>query len=539
MNTAFIITVSILMLSGLTCKSGDPASPWEEPYDPYRPAIDGFTASRNSIPLADDIAFSGEDILLTVQATSQAFPESCGLDEGDVLEGNLIYIFHVLPPQGVDAEGFLTQATPPSNEAVWRIPDIDAFDTGEGIVYTLRVTVFDQCFATENTGSLAVRVFADQGPPLISTVTVESSVNASEPFTEEINKNGFYEVERSDKCRISISALKRSFDTICANAGIETGEELEYNWSSSLTDINLTFDEFPARAVQAEFDIPLTLIPGHTFLVECLVTDVCTDTSTMVAAAFIVVGAPRILGIEGSLTLGDLQFNTFFDTYEVLPGDEVLLEATGMVRDGGLCDIKGISPDLLWDWKETNNSIPVIVPEFDPIPVPNDVSRLEFVTPAALNGTRYDFLCTLTDRCNELTDTETVDFTVIVPPTAELTYVHMSTVEVELSIESGRYHVQRGVLLEIRVTGTSASETSFCETRGVSMDPPVQYGFYLPWEIDYPVLVYDRFPSTGYTDLELIIPVWSPLMDVNLRCRVRDLCNNIAVEIIIPFRIIA
>jgi hypothetical protein len=89
----------------------------------------------------------------------------------------------------------------------------------------------------------------------------------------------------------------------------------------------------------------------------------------------------------------------------------------------------------------------------------------------------------------------------------------------------------------IRVTATSASSAGFCTARGVSLDPPLQYYFELPWD-DMPVLNYDAFPSVGYCDLEFIVPWYAPALDANLRCRVRDLCNELGTEIIIPFRVV-
>jgi hypothetical protein len=537
-NKIRIVIIAVLLtISGLTCNNNNPTEPWEEPFDPYRPKIDGFAASRAGSALTDGICFSGEDIDLAVQATSKAFPVSCGLDEGDVLQGNLIYYFSAVPPQGFNAQGLFSQATPPSNEALWRVPNVADIDTGEGVVYTLKVIVYDQCLASQNTGSITLRVFADQGPPLISTTVVESAVNTGSPEAEEVDKNGLYEVERGDKCRISITAINRSYESICGNRGIKENEELLYAWDSNLADIGLTCDEFPARASIAQFDVPSILMIGHTWSVTCLVTDACTGTTTLVTCRFIIVGAPRITGIDCTVNGQPLIMNAFFDTFEVQPGDGVIVTADGLVMDDQLCDSKGISPDLLWHWEETNGATPAINPVYNPLPVPNDSSRFEFVIPAASNGTEYRFLCTLTDRCNELTDTETASFTVIVPPDIDLTYVQRSSVELEPSIETGKYHVSPGDHMVIRVTATSASSAGFCTARGVSLDPPLQYYFELPWD-DMPVLNYDAFPSVGYCDLEFIVPWYAPALDANLRCRVRDLCNELGTEIIIPFRVV-
>ena len=536
-KTAIFILILLLMVSGLTCNGdSDPASPPDEPFDPYKPEIEKFTASRGKDSVADNIVFSGEDIDLSVQAVSKAWPQSCGLDEGDVVKNNLIYTFSAIPPKGFDAPGLFSQATPPSNKATWRVPNVSGFDPGEGVIYTIKVMVFDQCLGSGNTGSITLRVFANQGPPLISSIKVESIIGSSPPTTETINKNGFYEVERGDRCRITVNALNRSYPSVCANRGIKDNEELLYSWETSHSSIELDYDEFPPRASKAEFNVPSVIPTGGKWSVTCTVTDACAGTEVKATFRFIVVAAPKITGIDCTVNGNIATENPYFDTYEVLPGDKVILIAYGVVMDDSLCDSKGIHPDLLWNWKETNKSTPSISPIYEPIPNPNDRSRFEFVVPAASNGTKYNFVCTLTDRCNELTDTGTANFTVIVPPSAVLTSVKRDSTNLSANIETGKYHVSPGDHMIIRISAASASSSSFCTTRGVSQNPPLYYDFILPWE-NVPVLNYNPMPSSDYCDLEFIIPSYTPPLDADLGCVVTDLCNELVAEIVIPFRV--
>ncbi len=535
--SGLIVLTFFATLLGLTCNGEGTTTPGPpEPYDPFRPTIESFSASRNDAPLDDDLVYGGEDIVLTVTATSHAFPQSCGLGENDVVEGNLTYTFVSNPPEDVPAPGLLSQATPPSNEALWRVPNLTDYDTGEGLVYILEVTVYDQCLGVESTGSLTLRALADQGPPNIQTVLVESSVNSTTPVTEELDKNGLYEVERSDKCRITITASNRTFPSVCANRGVADGEELVYQWDSSIAEINLTYNEFPSRAVAADFDVPMDVMPGQIFTVECLVRDMCSGTSTTVSCRFIAVHPPRITSLDGTQNGGPLLYDPFFDVNETIPGDEIILTATGMVLDPNLCDSKGIDPDLLWDWLEINESIPALAPSFDPTPIPNDSSTIEFVTPAALSGTVYRFQCTITDRCNGLTDSEATAFLVIVHPIAELSFVEQNSVVIEPEIATGRFHVFAGDTVRIRVWGSAASGTGFCEARGVSQSPPLEYWFSNPWDVL--ILNYDPLPSEEHCDLELVVPGYAPQVDADLTCRVTDLCNELVTELVIPFRVV-
>ena len=533
-----VVVCFFLALTCITCDSSDsPLVPPSPTYDPFRPTIESFTAMRDGTEVEGDIVWSGEDISLVVQATSHAFPASCGLDEGETVQGNLGYTFRSIPPDDIPAPGLISQSSPPYHTAIWRVPNLDNYDPGEGLLYTLQVTILDECLDKAIEGSINLRAFADQGAPLVNEISVHSEVNSGNPVTEILDQNGYYEIESGDECRIDIDASSRTSTDICANRGVPSTDKLEYIWSSSYSPINLSYNEDPTRADTADFDIPDAITVGDTFSIECLVRDRCTSTVSRATARFIAVGLPDLSCITGTANDINLNYDPYFDTNLVLPGDEIILTAYGTVMDGGLCDMKGISPDLEWNWTETTDSIPVIAPEYNSLPIPNTSSMIEFVVPAALNGVQYTFRCTATDRCNGLTDVETINFLVIVPPLAELTFVQRGTSLIYPAQDSGRYEVNAGDVLTIRITGDAASGVSFCEDRGVSIAPPVQYLWPNPWE-DVLVFNYDRVPSAEYSDLVFVIPGNAPAMDTELLCRVTDICNELFTEISVPFRIL-
>jgi len=529
------ILVSIFCL---TCSGGDgPLIPEPPEYSPYRPTIENFVAQRNGTVIDDDIVYSGEDISLVVSATSHAWPQSCGLDEGDVVEGNLVYTFSSWPPPNVDAPGLISQASPPENIATWRIPNLDAYDTGEGLLYSFQVIVLDECLDLSTTGTISLRAFANQGPPAITDTLVQSWVGSATPSTEVLDQNGLYEIERGDECRITITAAERSSPQVCANRGVEEGEELTYVWTSSTSAINLTSDQDPTLASVADFDIPITLSAGQTFYINCVVTDECTGTSTTQEFQFIVVMEPRITDLTGTADGTDLIFDPYFDLFEVMHTEEIVLTANALVMDGSLCDAKGINPDLEYLWEELNGSIPAISPQFIPLPVPNDVSFIDFVVPSALNGTEYEFQCTVTDRCNGLTDVESITLMVIVPPDVDITHVLRGTTEITPSLFCERYEVNEGDTVTIRLTTEIKSNSSFCEARGITSSPPVMYYWDNPWDILE--LYYEDYPEVEYSDLLFMVPTGVPPdFDVTMRCRVKDLCNELVTVVAVPFRIL-
>ncbi len=534
-----LLMISVLVSTFcLTCKSSDGTLITVPPiYSPYRPTIESFTAQRNGTAVEDDIVYAGEDISLVVSATSHAWPQSCGLDEGDTVDGNLVYTFTSYPPPNVDAPGLISQASPPENIATWRIPNLDAHDTGEGLLYSLQVVVLDECLDQLTTGTISLRAFANQGPPAITNTLVQSWVGSATPTTEVLDQNGLYEIERGDECNITITAAARSSSQVCANRGVEDGEELTYVWTSSTSAINLTFNQDPTIASVADFDIPITLAAGQTFDVTCVITDECTGTSTLQEFIFVVVSAPRITSLTGTANLEALVFDPYFDHYLVMHTDEIILTTEALVMDGSLCDAKGINPDLQYLWEELNGSTPAITPEFDPLPVPNDVSYMDFVVPSALNGVEYKFQCTVTDRCNGLTDVESMTLMVIVPPDVELTHVLSGITEITPSLFSERYEVNEGETITIRLTTSPMSSAGFCEARGITMIPPVQYYWENPWNLLE--LFYEELPETEYTDLLFLVPANAPPdYDVNMYCRVKDLCNELVTEVYVPFTIL-
>ncbi len=537
-NYTLLSLCAFLMLCSLTCNGeSGPTTPEPPDYDALRPTIESFTAERNGTVIDDDIVFSGEDIDLIVQATSQAWPVSCGLSEDETVEGNLIYFFNSEPPNDIPAPGLLSQATPPENHAVWRIPNLDLYDSGEGLMYILRVTVLDECLDRQAVGNLTLRAFASQGVPIITETVMQSWVTAGSPTTEELDQNGYYEVERGDECRITITAQSRTMSDICANRGVPDGDELKYEWSGTFPDINLSFEQDSHIAITADFDIPMTVDISDTFEVECLITDECTGEMTHVVFNFIVVGTPQIISLSGTANGINLSYDPYFDNYEVIPADEVIMRATGLAMDPGLCDAKGIHPDLEWIWEETTGSTPALDPEFDPLPVPNDESAIEFVVPAALNGTRYSFKCTANDRCNGLSDSETANFLVIVPPVAEITYLLVNSIQANPAPDSGRYEVAPGDIITIRITSEAKSKSDFCEARGIDDSPPLNYYWENEWG-ELLVLNYEVSPEELYSDLVFVVPGNAPAIDQDMVCRVTDICNDLFTEVVVPLRVI-
>ncbi|MCK4720599.1 hypothetical protein KAU08_08060 [bacterium] len=531
--TFFIVTTS------LTCGGGNAVIPDDDPdnvHDPLRPTIESFTAQRDGSEVTNNIVYSTEEITFTVQATSQAWPESCGLTEGDTVTGNLIYTFQSTPPEGIDQPGLISQSPNPSNVATWRVPELAGLDPGEGLLYTLGVTVFDECLAKTGSKTLTFRAFANQGPPVISAATVKTEINSGSPVTESVDQNGYFEVERGDECEIAITAEKRTSDSICRNHGVPVGNELRYTWSSTYEGINLTHSDDPFNAPSANFDIPITIGVSATFRIDCIVTDECVGLETTQSFDFLIIGKPEITSIGGTANGELLTYDPYFDHYIVLPGDEIILGATGIVQDSSLCIVKGISPDIEWLWQETTGFTPEISPEFEPFPENNGKSEIEFVAPAADNGTRYSFLCTVTDQCNGLTDQESRDFLVIVHPQVELTSVLIWTSEITPSPVYGRYEISPGNKVTVNLTGTAESSTNFCEARGISQSPPLMYA----WNDlgDLVVLNYDPTPSTAATDLVFVVPEVSFPFNLNMTCVVKDLCNELESDITVKFRIV-
>ncbi len=531
-----LIFAFILAFFCLTCSKEDALVP-PDVFDPLRPTIESFTAERSGKAIEGGIVYSGEDIDLAVQATSMAFPVSCGLSEDEVVEGNLLCTFKANPPGDVPAPGLISQAEPPSNQASWRVPDLDAYDPGEGVVYTLQVAVYDECLDRQNSGKLTLRAFANEGAPVVSGTKVESSIKSASPVTEQLDQNGYYEVERGDECRITVTAQSRTSEQICTNRGVPEGDELDYEWSSSFIVIDLTHGQNPNHATTADFDIPLTISIGDAFQVECRIGDECTGSSVVSTFKFRVVGSPKILSLTGTVDAVDLSYDPYFDNYEVLPGNEIVLTAVGLLMDDELCDAKGIHPYLQWTWEETKGSSPKLGPQFDPLPSENDRSVIEFVVPAASNGTEYAFRCEATDRCNGLSDSETASFVVIVPPEVSIAFVQRGTTPIEPEPESGRYEVQPGDTVTVRIAAQAKSDTSFCEARGISHAPPLRYCWQNPWH--FLVLNYDSYPVEEYSDLVFIVPGYTPLMDADLICVVQDMCNELATQITVPLRVVS
>lgn len=537
-----MIALALLFpMFSVTCDSSeDPTVPDDgtEPnvHDPLKPAINSFTATRAGSAIEGNIVFSGEEITLTVEAASQAWPQSCGLTEDDVVAGNLLYTFNSEPPEGIDRPGLISQSPNPSNVAAWRVPDIDDLDAVEGLLYTLETTVFDECLSKLSKSSLTLRAFANQGPPVISATSVQTEVNSGSPVTETKNQNGYYEIERGDECRISITATKRTSDQICDNRGVPDGNELSYIWSSTFEGINLTTDDDAFTASEAEFDIPINVGTGATFIVECTAKDECVGLTALRSFNFLVIGEPEITSIGGTANGQLLTYDPYFDHYVVLRGDEIIFSATAEIQDSSLCQAKGISPEIRWSWDEISGNSPAIVPDFEPFPVNINRSEIEFIIPAALNGTEYSFQCTVTDQCNGLTDRETRDFIVIVHPVITLTSVMKDSTTINPTPSHGRYEISPGDQVTVRMTGTPASKTSFCEARGISLSPPLMYS----WNDfgDFVILNYDAVPDTAFSDLVFVVPDLTQSFNMEMTCTVKDLCNELESFAVVRFRVI-
>jgi hypothetical protein len=538
-HNLFVIAFMSLLIGSLSirCNSDKaPVTPEPEPYDSSKPTIQSFIAKRGTTDIKDGIVYSGEDINLAVSAVSHAFPVSCGLGENDVVEGNLMYGFTSEPPSGVPAPGAITQGTPPSSQALWRVPNLDAYDSGGGILFNLKVKVSDQCLGNYSTGSITIRAFANQGTPRVTNTVVQSSINTGSPVTEEIDANGFYEIEKSDECHISVTAESRTLPSICTNRGINEGDELKYSWSSTDPTIELSAGFDPTQAKMVDFTVPVSISVGTKFSINCRIEDACTGTVSNAEYKLLIVGAPEITSLTGTANGAGLVFDPYFDNYEVQPGDKIILTATGDIMDDTLCDSKGINPDLMWGWKELSGTKPAINPEYETLPFQNSVSTIEFVIPVVSNGTKYSFEAKVTDRCNLLTDSMKANFVVIVGPVASVTYVKSGSETITPSPENGRYEIHANDTVEIRITADAASESAFCTQRGISLSPPVQYSWSNPGNalvLNYPVT-----PDTLFSDLIFVVPFDAPHYEVDMHCVVTDLCNGLTTELTLPFKVI-
>lgn len=536
-STILIFLALCFPMLSVTCNGDDnPVTPPENTHDPLKPTIDSFKATRGTAAIEGNIVYSGEEITLTVAATSHAFPASCGLTEEEVVAGNLLYTFNSVSPDDINRPGLISQSPNPSNVASWRVPELADIDTGEGLLYTLKVTVFDECLSKTSASTFTLRAFANQGAPIINSAAVKTDINSDSPVTKNKNQNGYYEVERGDECKISISATKRTSDSICANHGVPSGNELSYSWSSTFEGIGLTVDDNPFGANFASFDIPVNAGVSATFIVECKITDECVGLESTRSFMFLVVGTPEITSIGGTANGVLLNYDPYFDHYVVLPGDQIVFSATAIVQDSSLCDSKGINPDIMWRWQETSGNTPAIVPVYEPYPENNGKSEFAFVIPAALNGTRYAFKCTVTDQCNGLTDVETRYFLVIVHPAVVLASVKKNDSAISASPTNGRYEISPGDQITVRMTGTAASGSSFCSARGITQSPPLMY----TWNDfgDFVVLNYDPLPETGYSDLVFVVPQLTQSFNLDMTCIVTDLCNELEASTVVKFRVV-
>jgi hypothetical protein len=528
--------MSFLLCLVLTCNGDEPVIPPTDGFDHLRPTISTFTAYRTLTAITDGLVYGGEDVRLAVEAVSHALPASCGLDEGEVIGDNLTYTFSSIPPQGIQAPGLFSQASTPPNEAMWRVPDLTEYDNGEGLIYVIKVLVYDECLDTQSTGSLTLRAFANQGMPDVTNELVEGKIGAGVYTTQLANANGLYEIEKGNEWRISITALSRTLRSVCSNRGVAEGKELLYSWNCANPSVELSSDLDPTIASIARFTVSGPIQAGTIFDIEGRIEDACTGTSVTRTYSFIVIEAPRITSLTGTANGVNLTYDTYFDTYTAVPGDKVVLTATAESKDENLCVSKGISPVLDWSWEETNGTIPVIAPDFEQYPTPYNMSSIDFVVPVAPNGTEYVFKCTVLDRCCGLEDFELARLMIIVPPTATIDFVHLNMWPAIPALLSGRYEVRANDRLDIRVSALEASDTAFCGARGISIDPPIQYTWSNPWNML--VLDYDSVPSTAYCDLSFYVPSEVVPVEVDLHCVVKDLCNGLTGEVVLPFSVI-
>ena len=280
----------------LTCKSTkSPVTP-PNPYDANKPTIQGFTAKRGNVAITDSVVYSGEDIGLYVTAVSHALPKSCGLSEDDTVKNNLTYIFR-RPRRRKSPRRKHQPGDPPSSLAIWRVPNLDQYDTGEGVLYILTVKVLDDCLGNQSSGSITLRAFANQGSPKISKTEVESKIDQTTPTVESPDPNGFYEVESGDDCSISITAESRTLPSICTNRGVAQGDELKFTWTCPDPTVILSFNSNPSLADTVEFAVPVAMNPGDKFQVSCKIDDVCTGTSITQPFDFEIIAAPEITSL--------------------------------------------------------------------------------------------------------------------------------------------------------------------------------------------------------------------------------------------------
>ena len=530
---ALIIVLGVLPVSFACDTDGD------DPFNPKVPVIESITIARGSDDVTDATVYTGELISITITAESQSVLADCytpptenttyepDLDTPTELE----YSFEIIPPSTTDRTGELIQDTPPGNVAQWRVPmvdDVPGYQTG--LSYTIRVTAIDNCVDLIKVGTLGVTVFADKGPPSITSLDVATRPGGDGTYVLEVKDlNDFYEVEPADEVRVQVTAAAISDPSLCTGLGIDPARSLHYTWDANDVDINISGDPDPVENNTVYFDVPDTFNAGNNWTVTLTVLDTCSNAETIREFKFLVVEPPII---TTSTVIDDgyeVQFNLYSGFYEVQPGgfDEVIVNAEN--ADPSICSWKGYILTRQYSWTQTLSSTPTPDLVYETLPEENYRSRLTFIVPAAENGTEYNFQLTATDRCNGLSTTSDYPFLVVIAPSlGDSTILEGSSTATYNEI-TGHYEVNRGSTITATQHASSNCSESFCTGRGVELDESLEYSWSDHLEIfDF---VYEPIPDPNSSStIYYIIPNGSLGQIDTLTVTVTDRCNDVSTS---------
>jgi len=537
----FIIIVGILPVTFGCNKSG------VEPFNPKVPVIETIALNRGGKTVADEIVYSGELITVTITAHSESVIGDCynpQISTGSVdltAPSPLLYTFQIVPPPVTKRTGELTKDTPPGNIAKWRVPKIDDITGHEkGLSYTIRVTAFDDCLDLTTIGEVTVNVFSDQGPPLITSLDCASRANGVGTWAlEDVDLNNYFQIQPSDEIRLRATATSQSDTSLCLGLAVTPSRSLYYAWAADITDINITINPDPVENKTVYFDVPEVLKANDAFNVAMTVTDICSGATTERKLHFIVVEPPIILSATAIADGYEIKFNLYSGYYEVEPSSLTEIVANVINADPLLCAWEGYILTREYSWKETIGSSPKPNLVFETLPeVDNDRSRLTFIAPKADNGRKYNFQLTVTDRCNGLTTSKDYPFLIIIAPALGDTTVMDNSSAAQYNSITGRYEVHQGHTISVTQDATPASDTTFCNGRGINQGESLEY----QWEDDMGFFdfVYDPIPDPNdQSKVHFKIPIGAAGHTGILTVTVKDRCNGLSVSKDIAFRVIS
>ena len=274
--------------------------------------------------------------------------------------------------------------------------------------FTVTMTVTDIC-----SGAITERKlhFIVVGPPIIVSATA-----IADGYEVKFNLySGYYEVEPGAQSEIVANTLNAD-PLLCSWEGYVLTRE--YSWEETIGSSpkpNLVFETLP----EVDNDRSrLTFISpkatnGTKYDFRLTVTDRCNGLTTSKDYPFLIIVAPTL----GDTTVMDnssaATYNNITGRYEVHQGHTISVtqEATP-ASDTTFCSGRGINQDesLEYKWDDDLKFFNFI---YDPIPDPDDQSKVHFKIPMGAAGNIDTLTVTVTDRCNGLSVTRAIVFKVI------------------------------------------------------------------------------------------------------------------------------